>query len=207
MIGRIPDDNPYRKHAVRGSRQDFYGVNEGFGSGKAQVNHPVGSGRDVRENLCGGNIITSGVVDYVESEGWSTINRELLGAGVLLKTRRFREQEMNFVNARWHRIIALKNSAPARDEEFRVFGAPDHVTGSCEFVSPRAELVSSPSGSSAINVWTGIIPHHGAQGVSGETRGNDGGLSGARTSIPQGSRPPIPGQYQKYRDRQNRCHA
>src|SRR5271154_1616717 len=154
MIGRIPDDNPYRKHAVGGSRQDFHSVNEGFRSGEVHVNHPVGFGRDVRENFRGGNIISSGVVDYVESEGWSAINRELLGAGVLLKTRRFCEQEMNFVSTHWHRIIALKNSTPARAEEFRIFGAPDHMTGSCEFVPPPAELVSSPSRSSAINVWT-----------------------------------------------------
>src|SRR6266699_2714146 len=108
------------------------------------MNCPVALRLDVCKHFGGSDVISASVVHHIQIGSRSPIDRECHDATVFQESCGFGEQEMDFVSPRRHRILAVKDTAPASGKELRVICALDCMAGNREGTSSRTETIFLP---------------------------------------------------------------
>src|SRR6266851_670684 len=75
-VGRVSDNDPDWKHAMRSAWQNFNRIYKCLSGREVQMNRSVARGRHIRKYFGGGDVIPAGVVHYIHVGGGAAIDRE-----------------------------------------------------------------------------------------------------------------------------------
>src|SRR5258708_37498180 len=90
------------------------------------MDHPVLLRRDIRQYLRRCNVISPGIVDYVQvRDHRRSVDGDPDMPAVLQEIGRLREQKVDLVSPFGHRVIAMKNSGASGGEELWIIRALD----------------------------------------------------------------------------------
>src|SRR5262245_20900943 len=152
--------------------QNLNGIQKRLGSSEIQVNRSVAFRLDVCKHFCGCDVISAGIVHYIQVRNRSSIDRECDMATILQESRSLGKQKMNFVDSWWDGIAAMKGASSPAGKELRVFRALNYAIWTGERAASRAEVVGLPGCSRAIDVGCSAITGQCTDKLGGDAHRN-----------------------------------